>query len=339
MATNPLPQHVDERSYAVGYRRLAGLLRDVVAEQSVEAVLARVLATLRELIRCEDVVVWQPDGDDGLVVALADGNDEAELRSLRIPFGDGLTGKAASERQPIVSNNAHLDPRAMLVPGTESTPESVVCMPLLARDALLGVLALYRHGTGSPFSHEEIELIADFAAVAALALDNARTRGELELLATTDDLTGLPNRRHFRNELEREISAARRYHSPLSLLLLDLDNFKAINDGFGHASGDQALKEIALAIQQRLRGPDLAARVGGDEFGVLLPQTGREAAEAVARDLEDAVRRALTPPLATTASIGISTLQVGGAVDLLAEADRFLYEAKRSHSGTNPVIP
>jgi diguanylate cyclase (GGDEF)-like protein len=246
-----------------------------------------------------------------------------------------LTGKAASERQPIVSNDAHVDPRALQVPGTDPIPEALVCMPLLARDALLGVLTLYRHGTSSPFGHEEIELIADFAAVAALALDNARTRSELELLATTDDLTGLPNRRHFRSELEREISAARRYRSPLSLLLLDLDDFKAINDGFGHASGDQALKEIALAIQQRLRGPDLAARIGGDEFGVLLPQTGREAAEAVARDLEDAVRRALTPPLATTASIGISTLHVGGAKDLLAEADRFLYEAKRSHS---PVV-
>ncbi|HMJ00196.1 MAG TPA: sensor domain-containing diguanylate cyclase [Gaiellaceae bacterium] len=332
MATIPLP--VDERSLAVGYRRLAGLLRDVVAEQSVDAVLARVLATLRELIRCEDVVIWEPAGDDELVVALVDGEDQAELRSLRIRFGEGLTGKAASEHQPIVSNNAQLDPRAMLVPGTQPTPESVVCMPLLARDALLGVLTLYRHGTNSPFSHEEIELIADFAAVAALALDNARTRSELELLATTDDLTGLPNRRHFRSELEREISAARRYRSPLSLLLLDLDDFKAINDGHGHEAGDEALRAIALAIQQRLRAPDLAARIGGDEFGVLLPQTGREAAEALASDLEHAVREALTPPLTTTASIGVSTLQAGGANDLLAEADRFLYQAKRLHSAS-----
>ena len=87
-----------------------------------------------------------------------------------------------------------------------------------------------------------------------------------------------------------------------------------------------------------MRGPDLAARIGGDEFGVLLPQTGQEAAEAVARDLEDAVRRALTPPLVTTASIGISTLHVGGTENLLAEADSFLYEAKRSNSGVIKTI-
>lgn len=332
MATIPLP--VDERSLAVGYRRLAGLLRDVVAEQSVDAVLARVLATLRELIRCEDVVIWEPAGVDELIVALVDGEDEEELRSLRIRLGEGLTGKAASERRPVVSNDAHVDPRAKQVPGTDPTPEAVVCMPLVARNALLGVLTLYRHGTSRPFSPEEIELVADFAAVAALSLDNARSRSELELLATTDDLTGLPNRRRFRSELEREIAAARRYRLPLSLLLLDLDDFKAINDGYGHESGDQALREIALSIQQRLRAPDLAARIGGDEFGVLLPQTGREAAEALARDLERAVREALTPPLTTTASIGISTLQVGGATDLFAEADRFLYQAKRLHAAS-----
>ena len=81
-------------------------------------------------------------------------------------------------------------------------------LPQTTRDALLGVLTLYRHGTNRPFVHEEIELIADFSAVAALSLDNARTRSELELLATTDDLTGLPNRRRFRSELEREIAAA-----------------------------------------------------------------------------------------------------------------------------------
>src|SRR4249919_3545451 len=113
MATNPLPIPVDERSYAFGYRRLAGLLRDVVAEQSVDAVLPRVLATLREMIHCADVVIWEPAGEDELIVALVDGEDQAQLRSMRIPFGDGLTGKAASEREVIVSNDAHLDPRAM----------------------------------------------------------------------------------------------------------------------------------------------------------------------------------------------------------------------------------
>jgi diguanylate cyclase (GGDEF)-like protein len=328
---------VDERSLAVGYRRLAGLLRHVVAERSVEAVLARVVATLRELIRCEDVVIWEPVGADGLAVAVVEGEDEEQMRSLRIGFSDGLTGKAARERRPVVSNDAHVDPRAGLVPGTKPTPEAVACMPLVAREALLGVLSLYRRGPRRAFADEEIELVADFAAIAALALDNAKTRCELELLATTDDLTGLPNRRRFRGELEREIAAARRYRSPLSLLLLDLDDFKAINDTYGHDRGDQALQAIAGAIQAHVRAPDLAARIGGDEFAVLLPQTGREAAEALARRLEHAVRHALAAPLTTAASIGISTLQGGDASDLLVQADRFLYQAKRSHPAPRSI--
>jgi diguanylate cyclase (GGDEF)-like protein len=335
MATFSLP--VDERSSVVGFRLLAGLVRDVVAEQSVEAVLARVLATLRELILCEDVVIWQLVGADELAVVVVDGEDEEQMRSLRIRLGEGLTGKAASECRPVVSNDALADPRAGFVPGTIPAPEAVACLPLIARGALLGVLSLYRRGSGRSFGEAEIELVSDFAALAALALDNANTRSELELLATTDDLTRLANRRHFRFELEREIAAARRYRSPLALLLIDLDNFKAINDSYGHNSGDRVLREIALAIQACVRAPDLAARIGGDEFAVLLPQTGRAAAEMLARRLERAIHQALMDPLTTSASIGISTLQTEGTNDLLAEADQLLYQAKRSHPAPRSI--
>jgi diguanylate cyclase (GGDEF)-like protein len=328
MATGSLSE---QASVAIGHRRLAALLRDVVAEQSVEAVLARVVTTLQELIHCEDVVVWETVGVDELAVAVACGEDEEQLRALRIPFGDGLTGAAALGRCSVVANDAHIDPRARVVPGTELTPEAVVCLPLLGRGRILGVLSLYRRGASRAFASDEVELVADFAAVAALALDNAETRAELELLATTDDLTGLANRRRFRSELEREIAAAARYKTPLSLLLLDLDDFKAINDRYGHDAGDQALKDVADALRQRLRAPDLAARIGGDEFAILLPQTSRLAAETLAHSIAQTIRNALSPPLSTSASIGISSLRGGQTHDLLADADRFLYQAKRSH--------
>lgn len=321
----------DEGSLAIGYRRLAALLRDVVAEESVDSVLARVAATLRELILCEDVVLWECAGDDMLTVALVDGEDEEAMRSLRIQLGDGLTGRAALEGRPIVSNDAHLDPLAGLVPGTEPTPESVACMPLLARERLLGVLSLYRRGSAHAFAAEEIELVADFAAVAALALDNARTRSELERLATTDDLTSMANRRRFRTELERELASARRYGTPLSLLLLDIDDFKAVNDTYGHARGDDVLRLVAKILQTSLRAPDLGARLGGDEFAVLLPQTERAAAEALAQRLNRTLGSALNSRVRTTVSIGISTFNGEESVDLLEDADRFLYEAKRAH--------
>jgi diguanylate cyclase (GGDEF)-like protein len=326
----------ERESFEGGYRRLAGLVCDVVAEQAVGSVLARVLATLRELVRCEDVVVWETAGDGELAVVLVEGEDEEQMRGMRIRLGDGLTGLAALHRRVEVSNDAHVDARAGLVPGTERVPEAVACMPLIAREQLLGVLSLYRRGPWRRFSGEEIQLVADFAAVAALALDNARTRADLELLAQTDDLTGLSNRRHFRRELEREIAAAHHDRSPLSLLLLDLDNFKAINDSHGHTRGDAALQSVADSIRQRLRPGDLAARVGGDEFVVMLPRTGRAAAEAVAAAVATSISDALAP-LAATASIGVSTLREKRDYDLLADADRLLYQAKRAHPAPESI--
>jgi diguanylate cyclase (GGDEF)-like protein len=325
MATLPL-----ERQSFDGDRRLAALVRGVVAEQTAQAVLAKVATTLHELIPCQDVVIWEAS-DHRLTVAIADGEDAEEMRKLCIGLGQGLTGTAALERRPLVCNDAHLDPRASVVPGTELVPEAVACMPLIAHGTLLGVLGLYRRSPRRHFDAGEIELVADFAAVAAIALDNAKARAELERLAITDDLTGLANRRHFRLELERAIAHARRYRSPLSLLLLDLDNFKSVNDSYGHAQGDEALKTVATTIRGRLRGTDLAARIGGDEFAVLLPQIGRQAAEALAESLAEAVYEALPAPLSVTASVGVSTFRQQTMSDLLAEADRFLYEAKSSH--------
>ena len=327
-----LPSPATDRSLGLGYRRLSALLRQVVAEESVESVLERALVTLRELVRCEDVVVWEVTPDDELVVTVVEGEDEEAMRSLRISLGEGLTGKAALRRRAIVSNDAHLDPAAGVVPGTAQTPEAVACAPLIARERLLGVLSLYRSGENRAFTAEEVELVADFAAVAALALDNARTRSELERLATTDDLTGLPNRRCFMAQLERELARAQRYRIPLSLLLLDLDDFKRLNDTHGHAMGDHALRLVAHAIHGCLRTPDLVARLGGDEFAVLVPQADRAAAEALARRICDAVSQ-LTLPLKTSVSFGISTMANGEAADLLEEADRFLYCAKRADLG------
>jgi diguanylate cyclase (GGDEF)-like protein len=322
-------QPTQERSLGPSDRRLAALLRQVVAEESVESVLASLLATLRELIRCEDVVVWELTADEALQVAAVDGEDEEAMRSLRIDLGEGLTGKAALLRQPVVSNNAHIDPAAGYVPGTAQIPEAVACTPLLARGRLLGVLTLYRQGEHREFDNDEVGLVADFSAVAAIALDNAQTRSELERLATTDELTGLPNRRYFLQQLERELASTSRYGSPLSLLLLDLDNFKVINDTQGHSAGDRALKLVARSIESCLRAPDFAARLGGDEFAVLLRHTHQAAVGALADRLGEAI--SLLPlGIPLTVSIGFSTMSDGGKTDLLDDADRLLYDVKRS---------
>jgi diguanylate cyclase (GGDEF)-like protein len=321
------PKHGPDPAQRIadGYSRLASIVRSLLSEQAVEAVLARIASDLRELVRCDDVVVWELL-EDHLVAALVDGEDELEMKALRIGLGEGITGAAVLAGELIVSNSAHADPRAGQVPGTAMEPEAITCVPLTARGSALGALSLYRRGSTRRFVAHEVELIQHFADVAAIALHNAKTVAELERLAGTDDLTGLANRRSFHEALRRYAGESRRHRSPLSLLLLDIDNFKEINDTHGHERGDEALRTFAAVLSSRVRESDLVARLGGDEFAVLLPHTERREAVSVARDLATEAKR--RSAIGLDVSIGIASCSGRSCKDLLTEADRQLYTQK-----------
>jgi diguanylate cyclase (GGDEF)-like protein len=161
--------------------------------------------------------------------------------------------------------------------------------------------------------------------------DHAAELGEL---AATDPMTGLSNRRDFSARAEAEIARCRRHQRPLTLLMIDIDRFKAINDEHGHAIGDEAIVALAEVCRRRVRESDLIARVGGEEFAVLLPETDRAAAHALAETLRDAVSAhriaVLEGDLMITVSIGVSVLTDGTLDTLMKQADLALYEAKRS---------
>ena len=309
-----------------GYRQLASVLAVLLGERGLDEVLARIAETLRGLIPCDDVVIWDCR-DDELRAMFARGGDAKAIRRLRIPVGLGLTGLAAQTRQPVLSNEAHRDPRARLVPDTDLGPEAIMCVPLLVRHELIGVLSLYRHGEDCGFDDGEFELTRHFAEVAAIAIDNARTRDELEHLASTDDLTGLANRRRFRQELARELAGAGRFGRAVSLLLLDLDGFKGVNDRYGHDRGDEVLKTIAALLTRRTRGGDLVARVGGDEFALLLPGTSAEEAADLALRLDKSIA-ARVGDVGIRASVGVASYPATDGDQLLAEVDRRLYAEK-----------
>jgi diguanylate cyclase (GGDEF)-like protein len=166
--------------------------------------------------------------------------------------------------------------------------------------------------------------------------DLARTADQLEKLATTDSLTGLCNRRQFVALADREVGRFRRYGRPLSMLVLDIDKFKAVNDRFGHDVGDQMIQHVGNLCEENKRNPDAVARVGGEEFAILLPETDLESSCIVAERLR---RMVAERPLETggmrvpvTISVGVAELNpaMTGTSDLMKLADRMLYEAKRS---------
>jgi diguanylate cyclase (GGDEF)-like protein len=198
-----------------------------------------------------------------------------------------------------------------------------------------GVVLLYRGD--DPFDDDECEVLEIFAAQVSMLLVQKAAREQIMSLADTDDLTGIWNKRYFRRQLPQEMERSRVYSLPMSLLMFDVDDFKEINDRFGHTIGDVVLSELCGAVRESLRPPDLFARFGGDEFAVILPHTDLAGACAVADRILEKVRMLTIPAeeeaqIQCSISIGVADFEVGAdtAVELIRRADERLYESKRS---------
>ena len=208
---------------------------------------------------------------------------------------------------------------------------NVVLIPLVAEGEELGVVVgEWGHRLGAHIPAATVDSLEQSAGRTALALRDAWQVAEIERLATRDGLTGLANRRLFEESLEREVARARRRSTPLSLVVLDVDHFKDINDTFGHPAGDAVLREVGDALTSKSKDSDLAARYGGDEFVILLPDCNAENALVVAERLRTAVQEHATT-LTVTTSAGTASLpdNAGDAGRLVAAADAALYQAKR----------
>ncbi len=314
------------------YRRLAAVFHEVLSEQRPEALLDRIADTLGELVPHQDLHIYEADEKRRqLVPVFAKGPWEEEVMASTIPYGQGITGWAVAHRSPVLSNEAHLDPRVEFVPGTPADPEALITVPLIARGSVKGALNIYRVGESVSFDDDEFELARWFADAAALALDNAQTRARLEHLAHTDSLTGLYNHRYFHERLRAELSRAGRARESIALMMLDIDDFKRVNDVCGHGEGDEVLQTLAALLRATVRVSDVVCRVGGEEFAVILPACSAADALALAARLKNGLTE-----VATDAS-GRITLSIGVALgpdhamnvrELLACAEAAMMTAK-----------
>lgn len=231
--------------------------------------------------------------------------------------------------------------RGTLLAQTHSGPLAKV--PLAARGNIVGSVTVDNHRSRTLISPEEVRILQIIADTASMAVENSRLYMVMRDLSVRDELTGLYNRRHLHERADADIANASRHNLPVSLLLLDLDHFKQLNDLNDHLVGDAALKKVAQVLQDSTRGIDTVARFGGEEMVIVLPQTGTEGAQRVGEKLRAAIETTsfrgekLLPGGKLTVSVGIATYPRDGGTfkELLECADKAMYRAKRN--GRNRV--
>lgn len=251
-------------------------------------------------------------------------------RDLRVPLGAGVAGRVA------VTGEASGTGRDLVPAPGEPGAFTRLALPMRGAGQVLGVLDLLDREDGLPFDEADVAALRAFAGQAAVAVDNVRQHESAQRYAVTDALTGLANRRQLAAETAREVDRAGRSGAPLAMLLLDLDDFKRVNDTHGHSRGDEVLVELAARVRSAVRGEvDTVARYGGEELVVLLPDTDADGAARAAERVVEAVRATGfrgQPSLSLTVSVGVAVHpdHAVTASTLFEAADRAMYEAKRS---------
>jgi diguanylate cyclase (GGDEF)-like protein len=252
-------------------------------------------------------------------------NNEIECR--RFKPGEGIAGRVYLTAQPIVVNNIEDDD--VFIDSDKSYVRSIACIPMIVYSDVIGVINVTNKRHGKEFTDEDVEMLKAVADQAAVAINKA----QLWDMAVTDSLTGLYVRRYFMVKLQEELHRAQRYNNILAVVMADLDQFKNINDTYGHAAGDRVLKAIGKFLQQNVRDVDVVARYGGEEFVIMIPEAANDAAHILSERLRRNLSQMKFDNLpSVTISLGIATFPHDGTdpEDLIRKADAAMYAAKRA---------
>ena len=308
------------------------IAQDLGNSLSLDETLSVLDVRLRRIIPHHSLAVWMVRGEE-LVPEYVNGEDCRLFSSLRIPMGQGLSGWVAENGKNIVNGNPSVEPSYLNDRTLTSSLKSAVALPLEGASGTLGVLTLY-HMERDAFTKDHLRLLMAIGPKIGMSIENALRFQQAESSATTDFLTSLPNARSLFLQLDAEVSRAKRNEQPLTVVVLDLDELKVINDRYGHLEGNRVLREVAAGLKSRCREYDYVARMGGDEFVVLISGVKQTDVEQRVEDFRRVVAGIGINSFdkALSASIGVANYPSDGtdAERLLAEADRLMYQQKRS---------
>jgi diguanylate cyclase (GGDEF)-like protein len=305
----------------------------------LDSILQTIMEKMAEYFRPDTWSLLMVDEEhEELYFAIAVGAAAEKLKNIRLKVGEGIAGWVAKNGEPVILRDAEKDPRfaRRIDEATQCETRSVICVPLRSKLRVLGVIQLVNVDIAQ-FNEPEVFFLQALCDYAAISIENARWVEKIQELTITDDCTGLYNARHLYKTLETEVYRSSRFGYEFSVLFIDLDHFKTVNDTHGHLVGSRLLAEIGYLVKAQLRLIDFAFRYGGDEFVVLLPQTGKDQALVVAKRLRDALRASsfcqeAGLALNVRASIGLATYphDARDAHDIIRQADEMMYLVKNT---------
>jgi diguanylate cyclase (GGDEF)-like protein len=317
---------------------MARIQRAISRREPLEGVLETIVGAAGELLGDDApaLLLVDPDDPGARVVAASRGYGAgvADPTTHRRRVGDGVAGRAVAEDRLIVAEDYGRYAGAMTAFVNDGLAAAMAA-PVHEDGRVIGALILSSYRRGRVFSRAEQDMLSSFAEHASLALTDARRVDTMLHQALHDALTGLPNRALFTDRLQHALTRGRRRGAASGVVFLDLDRFKTVNDTWGHSAGDELLAEFARRLQEAIRAQDLAARIGGDEFAVLVRETDAEAAVAAARRLLDKIDGTYSlgcGDVACHVSVGIAVGAAGVTTgeDLIRNADIAMYSVKRS---------
>lgn len=314
------------------YQRMSSfmaLIRNISSILDMNTLLDKILVTVIEVSGAQNGILMLKNEKNGKLETLAQKITSQSINDIP----DQIIQMVYEKGEAMVSTNVAEEEKysiykSVLINGVKS----VLCLPIKSNEAIVGICYLENKLSSAVFAPEDIDILNSVLAQAAISIENAK----LFKIATTDGLTGLISHRHFKFILEKEIERCKRYNKVFSLIMFDVDHFKAINDTYGHQAGDQVLSNVATAMKEVFRVADIIARYGGDEMAIILPETDEESAFICAQRLVEAIRKKEIhyedKKIMITISAGIASYPKHAAslATLIKAADKALYRSKES---------
>ena len=312
--------------------------KTLTSSLELNAILTKIMKKTKEMTKAEAWSILLVDEETGeLVFEKIEGKKAKETRKFRLKIGEGIAGWVVQEGIPVVVPDVSRDERFLgkIDKAIHFKTKSLMCVPIKSKDQVIGVLEVVNKTTGEPFTKEDLDLLMRLVDQTAIAVERASLHQKMAELAITDDLTKLFNTRYLNRTMETEIQRSTRYNTSVSLIFMDIDYFKLVNDHHGHLVGSKVLVEMGQLLIKNLRTIDIVARYGGDEFVIVLPQTPPNTAKQIAERIRKIIEQNIFLKkegysLKMTASFGVASYpdSAKSKEELLRLADEAMYKVK-----------